>query len=159
MSDDGKDWEREARFRSSLLRWEKIYDSAIHSDRLTGEIGILVLKTTLLANGGGVIAVLPVLAGTPSTSQKIVDAFITSGIWFAVGLLAAVAVTGLSYFYQMSVTVRDWNHLADAVGGDAPNPWADKSAWVLFFIVTPLVLFAVVCFGIGIIGGVMAFAG
>lgn len=156
MNNNTDDWNRQAQHETNLVRWGKLYETCLHSDRITGEIGMLVLKISMLVNGGALIAVLPLLSNAES-GQDLIQKLVNSATWFAAGLLTAVVATGISYFYQMAVTARDWNHLYEAGGQDVPYRIAHRLAWIFICVIVVLVLASIIFFGVGLIDGVRAY--
>jgi len=140
-----------AKHQGELQRWQALYDSALHSDRIAAEIGIFVLKIVLLMNGASLAALLtaltqlkdrPVMVGVIAEAAKL----------FFWGFMAAALAAGLSYFYQSFITAKDWHEFHKAYPTPDVTPpfaWARTSAAVLIIVIILLALCSYGIFGLG----------
>ena len=87
------DYEK-AKYSGQLVRWQKLYESALHSDRIAAEIGVFVLKTMLFMNGAALAGLLTALVQLRE-NQKMVTAIVDSAEQFFWGLMAAALVEGI----------------------------------------------------------------
>jgi len=131
MADDKK---RELMHQSTLLQWEKMYDAALHSDRLAGEIGIFVMKTMIVANAGALVSLI---AAYPHLArvEEFAVALPNAGAAFLLGLIVSMLAAAVAYFYQSFVTAKDWHEMHKTFPtADEPPPfkWAAKSSrWAI----------------------------
>jgi hypothetical protein len=77
MSEDDEEF-RIMSHQARLLQWQKMHESAIHSDRLAGEIGVFLLKIALTINGGALIAPMAAFQ-QPGLNQEIATLFSIGG--------------------------------------------------------------------------------
>jgi len=125
---------------SNLVRWQKMYESALHSDRLAGEIGVFVLKILLAINGGALIALMGAFQRL-AENKEIAAGLTGGGRMFLWGLSAAVVAAGASYFYQSFVTVAEWGSMQREFGNTTYVACAEKVApAIIYGIVIPLCL-------------------
>lgn len=136
------DLDRQLRHASRLKEWEKKFEFATHSDRLAGEIGVFVIKTILLINGGGSIALIGAFAGL-SRHAAVGTELASGGESFLWGLTAAVTGAVFAYFYQSVNTENEWFEMKKVFGTLDKRPWTERTRLVLlgFTIVFMLISF------------------
>lgn len=141
---------RKAKWESTLLRWQKLFEQAVHSDRILAEIGLFNLKVLMIINAGALAGVMPVALHESDEMIKVILA--QAGQWFALGLLAAVLATGVSYFYQMAITAKAWRILDGVSDVQKPLPysWAHPMAVVTLVVTVTLLLAAYGLFAYGL---------
>lgn len=147
-SPDAKQFEHQLRHQSRLLEWEKRFDYATHSDRLAGEIGIFVIKTMLLINGGGSIALIGAFAGL-SRHATVGSELAAGGGYFLWGLTSAVVGAVVSYFYQSVNTENEWCRMRQAFGEISGRKWTERTRVVLISIA---IVFLLISFGLFVAG-------
>ncbi|MBF0252036.1 MAG: hypothetical protein HQL35_15560 [Alphaproteobacteria bacterium] len=144
----------EMKFQSDLKRWEMMYQSALHSDRMAGDIGVFTLKTTIVTNGAALIAILAAYPNLHAEHANVAAVLPCAGRLFLIGLIAAMAAAAIAYFYQSAVTAGEWNKIHEAYPGDGstppPFPHAHKASRI---IVYPMIGLAFLSFGLFCAGG------
>lgn len=147
--DTGTRHDSRMEFDSKLLQWQKLFEAALHSDRMTGDIGVFVLKIFLVINGGALIALMA--AFQPLAENKEIAADLTSsGMQFLVGLSCAVLAAAVSYFYQTLLTLSKWDQMQAEFGGEPSMPKASMVSKIIMYVgVLPLCLGSFVAFLLG----------
>ena len=121
-----------------LLRWQKMHDTALHSDTIAAEIGVFVLKMFLVINGGALIAVMGLFQSL-AASRAIAGALTTAGEYYLIGLILTMIAAALSYFYQSFITAGDWNDFSLAFNGEPHLAWSATAArWTIAIVIALL---------------------
>jgi len=129
-----------------LLHWQKLFDTVLHSDRISAEIGIFVLKVLMTVNGGALITLIAFVTNADSDeSSGLMQAAECASKWIFWALLFAMISAAIAYFYQSLVTAKGWKELQEASGVEDPGyKWAPCSAKItsILMVVTALMSFA-----------------
>lgn len=147
-ADESDESGRKEAHDSRLLDWQKRFDYATHSDRLAAEIGIFVMKTMLLINGGGTIALIGAFAGL-AKHAAVGGEIAKGGKYFLWGLTCAVVASMFAYFYQSAITSNEWFEMRKRFSGENSKPWASWIARALIVTTIVLLFVSFVCFVIG----------
>lgn len=117
-------------------------DWVIENTRQTVQLGLSAIRTTVLINGGALVALLAFLGNVWAKSGP-VAAFSVSFRWFAIGLLVATLTLAFSYVAQFCYGISDDS-------GTAIPKWlrVGKGFHIgaLVFFVAALATFAAGCF-------------
>lgn len=151
MSDSNNpngDLEHQMRHQTRLSEWEKKFDFAMHSDRLAGEIGVFVIKTILLVNGGASIALIGAFAGL-SKHAAVGAELADGGAYFLWGLTCAVAGAVFAYFYQSVNTENEWFEMRKTFEALEEKPWTGTTRVILISITIVLMLISFALFILG----------
>lgn len=141
---------QQMRHQSTLLKWQKMYETALHSDRVAADLGIFVMKILLVINGGALIAVMNAVQPLGQNKQ-IAGQMTDGGGMFLWALAAAALAAGVAYFYQGCITSLEWNKMHVEFGGGTPAKRMSIAANVLIYaIIIPLCLLS---FGLFLCGG------
>ena len=138
---------REHLQRNKELYYQSLYAGALHSDRITGDIGIFALKVVLILNGAallGLLGAFPSFTSNTNASEQLLAA----GGYYLCGVLAAALAVGVAYLYQSFVTGNDWDTLREASDMPPANPWIGKGPLQISLLVTVLLAFT----GYGLFG-------
>lgn len=111
MSDDDKDLE-ERRWQSKLTHWSKTYEHVLHSDRITADIGIIILKVVLFISCGGIVALLAAFPFVEANAEG-ASGIVLAGKYLLFAILLGVLALVCSYFRQGEVTHIMWDHMKD----------------------------------------------
>ena len=122
---------------------------------------IEILKTAMLINGGGAVALLAFTGAVWSSGQNhlSVQSLSTAVLWFTGGVLATVVGTVLGYFTQRFYYARH-THDVNAWMTGKPGKQAPMTQGYWFHVFAALcVVVAIGCFCVGIYTSIHAFAG
>jgi len=127
--------------QSRITDWQKAYDFAMHSNGISADLGLFVLKTLIVVNGGALvtlIAAYPHLRNQPGFASNLPDA----GTFFFWGLVAGIAAAILGYFYMRLITHGEWTDMAirfPVAGATPPKQWARPISKFIFLIALLLI--------------------
>lgn len=118
--DNGQVAQYEATLRRQEQEHRMRFDRALCSDRAAVDIGIGVVRTAILINSGGLIAMVSFVGQRLGKSEP-VHSLVSASEWFVGGLVLSVIAFAVAYIYQSIVTVMEQHWLSQlSIGSDAP---------------------------------------
>ena len=143
------DHQREMEWQGRLVDWQKRYETVMHYDRITADLGIFVLKTTIVINGAALVALLAAYPGIRG-DEAFAAAIPAGGYWFLWGLLLAVLAAFIAYFSQGFMAAMHGYRMQKEYGNEKPpNSWAEHVATPTVWVAILLVGASYVMFALG----------
>lgn len=119
--DEGQKVQYEATIRRQEQSWQMRFQRVLHSDRAAVDIGIGALKTVILINAGGLVAMMPFVSQKLGRGEN-AHSLISAGEWFVGGLILGAFAFLVAYIYQSIVTAIEQHWLAQLAKGDKDSP-------------------------------------
>jgi len=93
----------------ALIHYQKSWEHALHSDRLTAEIGMFALKMAVSVNGAALVAILAAYPSLAKNDPALAEILPDVGFFMVNGLIAALVSALLAYFFQGQATAMRWS--------------------------------------------------
>lgn len=129
------DTERELQARGLELAWQNRHEKILHSDRAAVDLGLTVLQTAILINGGAVVAILAFVGQLWGQESSILNVMLHEAGWFVGGVLSAGTSAVVAYFYQSFLTAEHQYWLSKFGDKDAPLP-----AWFFLRVAASVIM-------------------
>ncbi len=100
----------ERAWEAELTRWTKVYEHMVHSDRITADIGIFILKVVLFISCGGVLALLAAFPFVLTNAEG-ASGIVLAGKYLLLAIFLGVLGTVSAFFRQGNITAILWDDL------------------------------------------------
>lgn len=122
-----------AALRREEVAWRSKFDHMLLSDRASVDIGLVALRTVIIANAGAIVALLAFLGpvwGRSQFNRAAVSIVTAPLVPFIVGLVLAMVCCLLAYLYQSAMTAKlEHEHQSWAKDMYSPAPRTALTKW------------------------------